>query len=169
MIAMISLVLTYFDPRRGPTVYQCIPENSLNSELRKKIESFMDLDFGKNSFEISLSDTNFKTFNHMINVPSPESRGYVESFLLSIIVDRNNDSQRMFKFLKEVNHEFLNCMEKIDDISNSHREVKEILEGYRDNLMEIVRDYKKENEIRVENEQEKNAFDFLFSNLQNLS
>ena len=172
---MISFVLTYFDIRRGPTVYLSVPANSLDNELIKKIESFMDLDFGESIFEINLHETNFKTFNHLIELPSQNSRGYVESFLLSIIADKNYNSKKMFQFLKNVNNEFLSCMEFVDDISKSHKKLEVMLASFRARLMDILKEYNTEENINnVYNhknygeEQGAISLDYLQSNLQNL-
>ncbi len=166
---MISLVLTYFDPKMGPTVYLSIPENVIDEELSQRIERFMDLDFGESSFEINLSDTEFKTFNHIINLPSRTSRGYVETFLLTIIADKNYNSERMFKFLKEANHKFLSYIEVMDDVSKSQEEVREVLADCRESLMDILKNYSADIETCQEIEKEEDYIDVLYSNLQNLT
>ena len=165
---MLIVVLTYFDPKIGPKVFQCIPEKTLDRNLAKRVERFMDLDFGESSFEINISDRNFKSFNHLINLPSKNSRGYVESFLLSIIVDREYESTKIFEFLKDVNNKFLDTVKIVDDVSTSQDEIKNILEDTRKTLIETLEEFYPES-CDVEEKQEVGSVEFLSLNLKKLT
>jgi len=159
---MISIVLTYFDPTLGPRIYLVQPENTLDPELTKRIEKFMELDFGEISFEINLPDIHQKTFNHMLNLPSNRSRGSIELFLLSIVADTSHNSEEMFDLLKKFSHDFLSSIDANIDISKNLTPMKELLFKFRRTLIDKF-------ENADEKGVEESAFDVLNVNLQNLT
>ena len=166
---MISFVLTHFDQRMGPTVYLSFPEEKLDIELKKKIERFMDLDFGNSSFEINLSENNFRTFNTMIDLPSKKSRGNTESFLFTIIMDNDYNSEIVYKFLKDANKKILSSIELTDDISKYYNKIKESLAECMNKLTNMLK--KGKSDVIKENLKylEETKVSYLSSNLQNLT
>lgn len=96
----MQLVLMYFDTVMGPIVFFSHP-GSVLERVSKKMEGFFDLDMRDNFFEVSLIEENLKLTNLFFEITSSWARGSVEMVMLSIISEKDYNTELSYKILKD--------------------------------------------------------------------
>lgn len=108
----IYIILTIFDRFHGPVPYINIPEKVPDFEISEKIANFMNLDFDKSFFELTLVEDNLKTINYNFEVRSDWARGAVEMAQLTILTEKNYKSDIFFDLFKET-HQIIASKDQI--------------------------------------------------------
>ncbi|MBD3194775.1 MAG: hypothetical protein GF317_06955 [Candidatus Lokiarchaeota archaeon] len=80
------VVLSVFDNRLGPTLFDFYPENKIDHSIAPKIANIMDQMISKDFFTFSFDHT--YTINYCFELPSKWARGLKESLMLSVIFDQ---------------------------------------------------------------------------------
>ena len=82
----ISIILSFFARRRGPTIFHSYPEKALTEIEKMSIIQNMDQAFKKEYF-VQQSSTLPSSLNYYFEIPSNWARGNKEMLLISIIIN----------------------------------------------------------------------------------
>lgn len=96
----MQLVLMYFDTVIGPVSFFSYP-GSVLERVSKKMEGFFNLDMKDNFFEVSLNEENLKLTSLIFKVLSNWGRGSFEMIMLSIISEKDYNTEFSYDILKK--------------------------------------------------------------------
>lgn len=82
----ISIILSFFTPRKGPQLFFCHPDKFLTKEEQWNIIQNMDKAYDKDYF-ISESSITPASINYYFEIPSDWARGNKEMLLISIVLN----------------------------------------------------------------------------------
>jgi hypothetical protein len=94
------LALLYFHPIRGPEVFFSYPED-VSDKIRAQMRGFFDLDMSDKFFEVTLIEENTKITNLYFEITSCLARGNMEMVMLSVITDKDYQSELFYESLKD--------------------------------------------------------------------
>ncbi|MFW9783320.1 MAG: hypothetical protein ACFFFB_13640 [Candidatus Heimdallarchaeota archaeon] len=84
-MSRITVALSYFHRKNGPSVFYSYPEDSLDRELSVKIANIMDL-YNEGFFTHRLEG--LRSLNYYFEIHSDWARGKMEMFMVSTIIDK---------------------------------------------------------------------------------
>ncbi len=90
----------YFDTVIGPVSFFSYP-GSVLERVSKKMEGFFNLDMKDNFFEVSLNEENLKLTSLIFKVLSNWGRGSFEMIMLSIISEKDYNTEFSYDILKK--------------------------------------------------------------------
>ena len=93
------LALLYFHPIRGPEVFFSHPEE-VPDKIKSQMKGFFDLDMSDKFFEVTLIEEDIKITNLYFEITSCFARGNVEMVMLSVISDKEYQSQLFYETLR---------------------------------------------------------------------
>ena len=83
----ISIILSFFTRRKGPTIFHSYPDYALTESERITIVQNMDQAY-KKEFFVQQSSTTPSSLNYYFEIHSDWARGKKEMFLISIIINK---------------------------------------------------------------------------------
>jgi len=101
-------VLTFFHQIQGPSVLLSYPNEKLEEEIIKSLIKFFDLEISNETFfEIVLITKKKKIINFHFEIESEWARGNKEFAMLSLIMNKEYESEQFFAFLVDASYKIL--------------------------------------------------------------
>ena len=101
-------MLTFFHQIQGPSVLLSYPNEKLEEEIIKSLIKFFDLEISNETFfEIVLITKKKKIINFHFEIESEWARGNKEFAMLSLIMNKEYESEQFFAFLVDASYKIL--------------------------------------------------------------
>lgn len=91
----------------GPSVLLSYPDEKLEEDLITKLKKFFDLEIDETFFEIILITKKKKVINFHFEIPSEWARGKKEDAMLSLIINKEYESESMYAFIVDSSYKIL--------------------------------------------------------------
>ena len=105
----MQLALLYFNTIVGPEIYFSHP-GSILEKVGRKMLGFFDLDMSDKFFEVSLIEEDLKMTNLYFEITSCWARGNREMLMLSVITDKNFNSEFCYDTLKDYSFKIMSIV-----------------------------------------------------------
>ncbi|NVM36805.1 MAG: hypothetical protein HWN81_14510 [Candidatus Lokiarchaeota archaeon] len=105
----MQLALLYFNTIVGPEIYFSHP-GSILEKVGRKMLGFFDLDMSDKFFEVSLIEEDLKMTNLYFEITSCWARGNKEMLMLSVIIDKNFNSELFYDTLKDYSFKIMSIV-----------------------------------------------------------
>ncbi|MBN2149961.1 MAG: hypothetical protein JW839_00815 [Candidatus Lokiarchaeota archaeon] len=99
---MKSIVVTTFDPIKGPTTHFLVTDGFVGEQMKEEISSMINIKATKDYFIFRVG--NMTSYNLQFTIKSGISRGNVEILMLSLVTDEFPTKRAEDYFLKESRH-----------------------------------------------------------------
>ncbi len=96
---MKSVVITTFDPVKGPTTHFLVTDGFVSEQMKEEISSLINFQTAKDYFIVRIG--NITSYNVQFTINSTISRGSVEILMLSFVTDEFPSQKTENYFLKE--------------------------------------------------------------------
>ena len=91
----------------GPSVLLSYPDEKLEEDLITKLKKFFDLEIDETFFEIILITKKKKVINFHFEIPSEWARGKKEDAMLSLIINKEYESESIYAFIVDSSYKIL--------------------------------------------------------------
>ena len=99
VVKSMNLILLYFHPIRGPEVF--FSTEKVPDKIKAQMKGFFDLEMSDKFFEVTLIEEDTKIVNLYFEITSCWARGNYEMAMLSVISDRNIQSELFYETLRD--------------------------------------------------------------------